>query len=144
MLEAVFWVSVLAIAYAYVGYPAVLWLLSRFRSYGTGDIESDTSLPSVSLIVSAFNEERVFGQKIENALSLDYPKALLEIVDVSDDSSDRTCEIALGFADRGVILRHYEGRMGKTACLNRALPLAAGRIVVFSDANSLYEMGALR
>jgi cellulose synthase/poly-beta-1,6-N-acetylglucosamine synthase-like glycosyltransferase len=145
MLAAAFWVSLLAIAYAYVGYPAVLWLLSRFRPpaawVGTGP---DASLPSVTLIVSAFNEEQVIGQKIENALSLNYPRDSLEIVVVSDGSSDRTCEIVLGFAHRGIVLRHYEGRIGKTACLNRALPMANGSIVVFSDANSVYESGALR
>lgn len=144
-LVTVFWVSVLAICYAYVGYPIVLWMLSRLRTRVPGDpIEGRANLPSVTLIVSAFNEEQVIGQKIENALSLDYPQALLEIVVVSDGSSDRTCEIVLGYADRGVVLRHYEGRIGKTACLNRAVPLCRGSVVVFSDANSAYEKGALR
>jgi cellulose synthase/poly-beta-1,6-N-acetylglucosamine synthase-like glycosyltransferase len=142
---AAFWLSLLAIAYAYVGYPAVLWLLSRSRSpaewNGSGP---DGDLPSVTLIVSAFNEEQVIRQKVENALSLDYPQAALEVVVVSDGSSDRTCEIVQGFADRGVVLRHYEGRIGKTACVNRALPMARGNVVVFSDANSAYERGALR
>jgi cellulose synthase/poly-beta-1,6-N-acetylglucosamine synthase-like glycosyltransferase len=145
MLAAAFWVSLLAIAYAYVGYPALLWLLSRFRPPAAWDgTGSDARLPSVTLIVSAFNEEQVISQKIENALSLDYPSGLLEVVVVSDGSSDRTCEIVRGFAPRGVVLRHYEGRIGKTACLNRALPMANGSIVVFSDANSAYERGALR
>jgi cellulose synthase/poly-beta-1,6-N-acetylglucosamine synthase-like glycosyltransferase len=103
-----------------------------------------SQLPSVTLIISAYNEERVIGQKIENALSLDYPPELLEIVVVSDGSNDRTCEIVSAFAHRGAVLRHYEGRIGKTACLNRALPLATGTIIVFSDANSTYERGALR
>ncbi len=145
MSAAAFWLSLLAIAYAYVGYPAVLWLLSRSRSpaewNGSGP---DGDLPSVTLIVSAFNEEQVIRQKVENALSLDYPQAALEVVVVSDGSSDRTCEIVQGFADRGVVLRHYEGRIGKTACVNRALPMARGSLVVFSDANSAYERGALR
>lgn len=95
------------------------------------------------MIVSAYNEEEVIGEKLANTLSLDYPQELLEIVIASDGSTDRTCEIALKFANNGVVLRHYEGRIGKTACLNRALPLAAGRIVVFSDANSNYDRGAL-
>src|SRR5258708_2818092 len=96
------------------------------------------------MIVSAYNEEEVIAEMIENALSLDYPQDLWEIVVVADGSSDRTGEIVLQFASKGVVLRHYEGRIGKTACLNRALPLAAGGIVVFSDANSNYEKGALR
>ena len=95
-------------------------------------------------MVSAYNEEKVIGEKIENALSLDYPRELLEIVIVSDGSTDRTGAIVLDFAQQGVVLRHYEGRIGKTACLNRALPLAAGGIIVFSDANSVYEKSALR
>jgi cellulose synthase/poly-beta-1,6-N-acetylglucosamine synthase-like glycosyltransferase len=145
MLMGAFWVSLLAIAYAYVGYPAVLWLLSRFQPPGASDgAENRANLPSVTLIVSVFNEEQVIRQKVENALSLDYPQELLEVVVVSDGSSDRTCELVQGFAHRGVVLRHYEGRIGKTACLNRALPMATGSIVVFSDANSTYERGALR
>jgi len=145
-IAAIFWVSLLAISYAYVGYPAVLWLVSRSgmlggRGGGTGQ---GTHLPSVTIIVSAFNEEKVIGEKIANTLSLDYPQELLEIVIASDGSSDRTCEIVVEFANKGIVLRPYEGRIGKTACLNRALPLAAGGIVVFSDANSTYEKGALK
>jgi len=144
-IAVTFWVSLLAILYAYVGYPAVLWLVSRSGTLGgRSGTGQTTHLPSVTLIVSAFNEEKVIGEKIKNALSLDYPQELLEIVIVSDGSSDRTCEIALEFANKGIVLRHYEGRIGKTACLNRALPLAAGGIVVFSDANSTYEKSALR
>ena len=144
-IAVTFWVSVLAILYAYVGYPAVLWLVSR--SVGLNERSpagQGAYLPSVTLIISAYNEEKVIGEKIENALSLDYPRELLEIVIVSDGSSDHTCDIALEFSNKGIVLRHYEGRIGKTACLNRALPLAAGGIVVFSDANSTYEKGALR
>ena len=140
-----FWLAVLAILYAYAGYPALLWLLSRFkRRAGSGGVAHDRRLPSVSLLISAHNEEEVIGEKLKNALALDYPPGLLEIVVVSDGSTDRTGEIVLRFADQGVVLRHFEGRIGKTACLNRALPLAAGPIIVFSDANSHYEKGALR
>lgn len=96
------------------------------------------------MIVSAYNEEKVIADKIRNALSLDYPDGLLKIIVVSDGSTDRTPQIAREFADRGVTLRHYEGRIGKTACLNRVLPLVGSEIVVFSDANSIYDRHALR
>jgi cellulose synthase/poly-beta-1,6-N-acetylglucosamine synthase-like glycosyltransferase len=140
-----FWASLLAISYAYIGYPAVLWLVSRFGMLGgsSGAVQG-AYLPSVTIVVSAFNEEMVIGEKIENTLSLDYPQDLLEIVIASDGSSDRSCEIVLEFENKGVVLRHYEGRIGKTACLNRVVPLAAGEFVVFTDANSTYETGALR
>ena len=144
-IAVTFWVSLLAISYAYVGYPAILWLVSRFGGLGEkSPAGQGTQLPSVTLIVSAYNEETVIGEKIENALSLDYPRELLEIVIVSDGSTDRTGEIVLKFAHQGTVLRHYEGRIGKTACLNRALPLAKGEIIVFSDANSTYEKSALK
>jgi cellulose synthase/poly-beta-1,6-N-acetylglucosamine synthase-like glycosyltransferase len=144
-IAATFWVSLLAISYAYVGYPAVLWLVSRSGALrGRRASGQDAHLPSVTIIVSAFNEEKVIGEKIANTLSLDYPQDLLEIVIASDGSSDRTCEIVTAFANKGIVLRHYEGRIGKTACLNRVLPLATGGIVVFSDANSNYEKSALK
>lgn len=141
-----FWFSLLAIVYAYVGYPAVLWLISRSRvRRGAGTREGrDLPLPSVTLIVSAYNEESVIGAKIKNALALDYPKELLEIMVVSDGSTDTTVEIVAGFANDGVVLKHYEGRIGKTACLNRGVPVAQGDVVVFSDANSQYDAGALK
>jgi len=142
---ALFWLSLLLIAYAYVGYPAVLWLAARFGAPARGgDSARELPLPSLTMIVSAFNEEQVIGQKIENTLALDYPTELLEIVVISDGSTDRTCDVVREYADRGVVLRHYSGRIGKTACLNRALPMALGSIVVFSDANSTYQLGALR
>ena len=144
-LEGAFWVSVLVISYAYVGYPAVLWLVWSSRLLGVRTSTGQGAhLPSVTMIVCAYNEEKVIGEKIRNTLSLDYPRDLLEIVIASDGSSDHTCEIVLEFASKGVVLRHYDGRIGKTACLNRALPLASGDVVVFSDANSAYERGALR
>jgi len=144
-IATTFWVALFAIVYAYFVYPAVLWLVSRFGRLDEGSrAEQSRDLPSVTLIISAYNEEKVIGGKIANALSLDYPRELLEIVIASDGSSDRTCEVVQQFANRGIVLRHYEGRIGKTACLNRALPLAAGGIVVFSDANSTYEKGAIR
>jgi cellulose synthase/poly-beta-1,6-N-acetylglucosamine synthase-like glycosyltransferase len=143
--SAIFWVSLFAMAYAYVGYPAVLWILSRVARRRIAEYPGhERDLPSVTMIVSAYNEEAVIGGKIENALSMDYPRELLEIVVVSDGSTDRTCEISSQNAHRGVVLRHYTGRIGKTACLNQAVPLAAGAVVVFSDANSTFDRGALQ
>src|SRR5882762_7763235 len=140
-----FWVALFAILYSYVGYPAFLWLVSRVGRFDESSCAGQSGhLPSVTLIISAYNEEKVIGEKIKNALSLDYPRELLEIVIISDGSTDRTGEIVTEFAHQGVVLRHYEGRIGKTACLNRTLPLATGGVIVFSDANSSYGKGALK
>jgi len=140
-----FWVALFAILYSYVGYPAFLWLVSRVGRFDESSCAGQSGqLPAVTLIISAYNEEKVIGEKIKNALSLDYPRELLEIVIISDGSTDRTGEIVTEFAHQGVVLRHYEGRIGKTACLNRTLPLATGGVIVFSDANSSYGKGALK
>jgi cellulose synthase/poly-beta-1,6-N-acetylglucosamine synthase-like glycosyltransferase len=144
-IAAIFWFSLFIILYAYLGYPAVLWLISLFLERNAmPDTKPSARQPSVSLIVSAYNEEQVIGSKIANSLSLDYPRELLEIVIISDGSTDRTVSIALAFGHQGIVVRHYEGRIGKTACLNQALPLAQGGIIVFTDANSIYEKGALK
>lgn len=142
----IFWGSFFAIGYAYLGYPALIWILTRFIKHKTSERigGNEESLPPVTLLISAYNEEKVIGEKIHNALSLDYPTDLLEIVVVSDGSSDQTPQIVSKFTDRGVVLRHYEGRIGKTACLNRAVPLAKGSLIVFSDANSNYDKGSLK
>ncbi len=103
----------------------------------------DSYKPSVSLLISVYNEERVIEKKVLNALATDYPPELLEIIVVSDGSTDETNRIVGRFADQGVLLFHYEGRIGKTACLNRAVPAASGEIVIFSDANSLYDRRAV-
>jgi cellulose synthase/poly-beta-1,6-N-acetylglucosamine synthase-like glycosyltransferase len=98
----------------------------------------------MSLVNSAFNEDAVIRRKLENALSLDYPAGLLEIVVVSDASDDGTDAIVSEFAGRGVVLHRQAERRGKTAGLNRTVPLLLGEFVVFSDANAMYEPDALR
>jgi cellulose synthase/poly-beta-1,6-N-acetylglucosamine synthase-like glycosyltransferase len=118
----------------------LLLLLSVFRKQAVkrGDIT-----PSISLIVSAHNEEKVIEQKILNSLSLDYPKDLLQIIIVSDGSTDQTNLIVSRYSSNGVKLSYYPERSGKTACLNKEVPLAKGEIIVFSDANSNYSSGAI-
>ncbi len=145
-MNIIFWSSLFFIFYAYLGYPVLLWMMTRLvhcRIFD-GVLNAQDELPSVTLIISAYNEEKVIGDRITNALKLDYPKQLLQIMVVSDGSSDRTTDIVLDFAEQGIVLQHYEGRIGKTACLNRAVPLATGDIVVFSDANSTYDSNALK
>jgi len=145
-VKLLFWISFFMIFYAYPGYPVLLWIISRLKRQGCGLKKGPekTALHKVSLLISAYNEEAVIEQKIMNSLSLDYPKDLLEIIVISDGSSDKTCESAGRYTDKGVILRHYEGRIGKTECLNRTVPEAEGAVIVFSDANSEYERGSLQ
>jgi cellulose synthase/poly-beta-1,6-N-acetylglucosamine synthase-like glycosyltransferase len=129
------------ISYVYLGYPALLWLLTRWRVRITA--RRDIS-PSVTLIISAFNEQSVIGGKIENSLALDYPMDQLQILVVSDASSDGTDSIVTSFSSHGVDLLHMPERKGKTAGLNVAVREARGDIIVFSDANIFYDRQVIR
>jgi len=129
------------LVYIYFGYPLLLSLLSVLIP--ARKVEKKPIRPSVSLMISCFNEEDVLREKLENSLSLTYPHDKLEICVVSDASSDRTDEIAKEYSEKGVRLIRVEGRVGKTACLNVAVPQTKGKIVVFSDANAMYATDAI-
>jgi cellulose synthase/poly-beta-1,6-N-acetylglucosamine synthase-like glycosyltransferase len=100
--------------------------------------------PRVSLIIAARNERRDIAAKLENALALDYPKDLLQIIVASDCSDDGTDEIVRGFADRGVILSRQSARDGKTRAQHHAALNSNGDILAFSDATTRLEPDALR
>jgi len=140
LLQLVFWVSLAALVWTHVGYPLAVWLLARVRPR---PVRRERILPSVSLIVPAYNEEAVIERKLENALALDYPPDRLEIVVTSDDSRDATHDITARFASRGVRLIHCE-RGGKVAAQDRAVRETTGEIVAFGDANVLWEPQSLR
>lgn len=141
MIEIVFYLSLVLVLYIYAGYPIMAALLCRFlqRSVNKAPIE-----PGVTILVSAYNEAEVIAATIENKLAADYPHDKLEIIIVSDGSTDRTDEIVGSFADRNVRLVRQEPRGGKTSALNMAVPLAKGEVIIFSDANSLYAPDAVR
>jgi cellulose synthase/poly-beta-1,6-N-acetylglucosamine synthase-like glycosyltransferase len=128
--------------YVYFGYPALLFLLSRLFPQTTR--KDDNFEPSVTLVISAYNEERVIGEKLENAFRLDYPAEKMKILVVSDCSTDRTDRIAESYIERGARLIRIPERRGKTAGLNIALPEVQTDIVVFSDANAMYHPSAVR
>ena len=128
--------------YVYAGYPALLWLASRCkRPHGQGDAGHE---PSVTLVISCYNEADVIARKLENSLALDYPGNKLAILVVSDGSDDGTDNIVKGFANKGIRLIRQEGRLGKTMGLNLAVEAADSEIIVFSDANAMYDTQAVR
>ena len=136
-----FWISFGLLVYVYLGYPLLLSLLAKFSE--SPSPQSDLPGPAVTLLISAFNESQVIAAKLENALALEYPHDRLEILVISDGSDDGTDEIAHGFAGRGVRLLRQEPRMGKTAGLNLGVSEARGQILVFSDANAMYQPDAV-
>jgi len=139
----IFWLCIAAVFYAYFGYTLVLWLITRFMSNKQPFLYA-ADFPTVSMIISAYNEEDVIEEKILNSLSLDYPSELLEIIVVSDGSTDKTDEIAARYSNEGILLQVYKGRIGKTECLNQAVLKCNGEIVVFSDANSKYDVNSIK
>jgi cellulose synthase/poly-beta-1,6-N-acetylglucosamine synthase-like glycosyltransferase len=137
----IFLTSLGLIAYTYVGYPAVLYVLARLFGQRTRKAEMT---PRLSIIIAAYNEESDIARKLEETLALDYPKDKLEIIVASDCSADRTDEIVRGFAGQGVILHRRPQRLGKTSAQNHAVPVSSGEILIFSDATTRYEPDALR
>ncbi len=139
LMEAFFFFCLAMTTYPYALYPLLVSAWSRVggRMWSRGKYK-----PMISLIISVHNEEKIIRDKIENALALDYPEDLLEILVVSDGSTDNTNSIASSFQDKRIILKAYE-RSGKTACLNRAAADARGDILVFTDANSIFPPDTL-
>jgi len=140
IFKAVFCLCLLALFYVYAGYPALVFVLGIIRNRR---VAKSAFEPAVSILIAAYNEENSIGPTLKNKLELDYPKDKLEIIVISDGSTDGTDKIASGFAASGVRLIRQEPRAGKTAGLNKAAEAARGEILVFSDANSIFGADAL-
>lgn len=142
-----FWFCLLLIFYTYLGYGALLGLAVAVKRVFKGSRNTpplpDERLPSVSFIVAAYNEQDCIAAKAHNTLSLDYPANRLQIIFVTDGSTDATPDLLQAFADRITCL-HNPQRAGKIAAVHRAMQLAAGDICVFSDANTMLNPQALR
>jgi biofilm PGA synthesis N-glycosyltransferase PgaC len=141
-MKYVFWLAASFVGYSYLGYPAWLWLRSR---WSPSPVRRGTSTPAVSAVMVVRNEEAVIARKIENLLDLDYPREQLNVVVVSDGSSDRTASILADYAHNPrVQVRLKPAAQGKAAGLNDGIRLAAGEVLLFTDARQHLEPAALR
>jgi cellulose synthase/poly-beta-1,6-N-acetylglucosamine synthase-like glycosyltransferase len=136
-----FWGSLGLVLYTYAGYPAILYLIGRLRAPRETPATSPHA-PSVCLIISAFNEEAVIREKIENSLALER-SGPMRIIVASDGSSDRTVAIAREYEDHGVDIGDYSMRRGKNTTLNEVVRGVSEDIIVFTDANSLLSRDAI-
>jgi cellulose synthase/poly-beta-1,6-N-acetylglucosamine synthase-like glycosyltransferase len=149
-----FWISAGLVVYTHLGYPLLLMALGRAQGVSksrsrTGDrLDHKQELhhpnrvtPTVSLIIPAYDEEEVIAEKVANALALDYPRERLQVIVASDGSTDATAGRARA-AGASLVLELPPG--GKVAALNAAAEQAAGEILAFSDANSVWARDALR
>ncbi len=141
MVEVLFWLFIFLVCYTYLIYPVILWVMTKFINK---PVNKKDITPTVSLLITAYNEEKGIRQKLEDSLELDYPKDKLEILVASDCSSDRTDDIVKEFEDRGVRLYRINKRRGKTAAQNNAVAAATGDILVFSDATTKYKPDVIR
>jgi cellulose synthase/poly-beta-1,6-N-acetylglucosamine synthase-like glycosyltransferase len=141
-MVVVFWISVFGIVYSYIGYPLLLWVLGNLVRRPEPPIGLDLT-PSISMIIPVHNEALRVQRKIDNTLSLRYPRDRLEVLFISDGSTDRTVEIlqASAMAPRSIVELPVRG--GKAAALNAGLALAKHDVLVFSDASIVLEPESL-
>jgi len=129
------------VAYTYAGYPLFVTFLSLFAKK---EVKKGFYEPYVTVLITAYNEEKNIASKLENTIGLDYPKEKMEIIVASDGSTDKTEEIVRSFGPEGVRLIRVEGRAGKTETQNQAVKQAQGEIIIFSDATTKYEINSIR
>jgi cellulose synthase/poly-beta-1,6-N-acetylglucosamine synthase-like glycosyltransferase len=133
------------VLYTYVGYPTLIAGLARaFGRTTARPVVADDDLPDVTLVIAAYNEQRYIRERIENALTVDYPAGKFRVLVASDGSSDETEEIVREYAPAGVQLAAFDRRRGKATVLNDVLPDVESEIIVLSDANTFTHPSAVR
>lgn len=143
MLEILFWFSFFIIFYTFIGYGVILFVLVKLlRSRNDEPFQIDNhDLPSVSIVIAAYNEEDFIMEKVSNLKNINYPPDKLQLVFVTDGSTDRTYDILSGI--KNIYLYHKPERNGKTAAINRIMPKINSDITVFNDANTLINKEAV-
>ena len=132
---AVIGVAVALPVYAYVGYPLLLRVLAIFKRKAAMPRAPDGEWPLITVSIPAYNEEAAISDTLENLLQVDYPRERMQILVLSDASTDGTDGIVRGFADRGGELLRMPERVGKTEAENASQPHVRGEIVVNTDAS---------
>lgn len=142
-MKIVFYIVGFAIFYAMIGYPITLMILDKIMKRKN---DKDLSYkPFVSIIISAYNEEKVIERKLENITESTYPH--YEVIVANDASSDRTVEICQNFINNhpayDIKVNTVKNHLGKTNAQDEAVDVAKGEIIVFSDANSMFKADAI-
>lgn len=131
------------VLYTYIGYALLLYILNRIGKKTEREYNKEPSeWPAITIIIPAYNEVAVLPQKIENTLSLDYPKHLMRVLVITDGSNDGS--ESLKFADPRITHLHQSVRQGKSAAINQGVALANTEIIVITDANTLIHPQALK
>jgi len=139
----VFWISIFLIVYTFIGYGFVLFgLVSIKRIFKKPFVfKTNQALPTVSILIAAYNEEDIILEKLFNTFDLNYPKDKLQLIFITDGSTDGTAEKLREHKE--ITLLHQEKRSGKMAAIERAIPFVKGEITVFTDANTFLNKDAI-
>ena len=140
-MEILFWLSLLFICYVYFGYPCLLALARRVISR---PIHKKDWEPPVSIVIAAYNERERLEKKIQNCLSLDYPKEKLQIIISLDGSTDGSEFLLQAFVPQGITVVRSKSHHGKPSALNGAMRHATGDIVLFADVRQTFHPAAIR
>lgn len=140
--EVVFWVCIGVVVYSYLGYGFLLWILVKLKKMFRADTIPSDYEPNVALVVPCFNEAEYIEEKIRNSLALDYPKQKLQLIFISDGSTDDTPDRIKKYPE--VLALHEPARNGKAAAMNRAMKFVKAPIVVFCDANTELNPEAIK
>ncbi len=139
-LAVILWCGLGYLIYVEFGYIFLLFVIAKFKYQ---DSLKRTYQPSLTVLLAAHNEENVIRQKLENTLAQDCPPNLLQIIVASDSSTDRTDHIVQEYVSRGVLLCRTSEHVGKIASLRLAEPSINGQVVIFTDADSILQPGAI-
>ena len=144
MMKTLFWISLFVVFYTYVGYGILLCMLVKIKEFFSKPAIhqiSPADFPYVSLLIAAYNEEKIVDEKMSNCFELEYPKDKLKIVWITDGSTDSTNEKLSRYSNTEVLFEPKRG--GKTAALNRAMNFINTDIVIFTDANTILNKDSI-
>ncbi len=143
-IQLIFWFSLSLIFYSYLIFPEILRLLARKKEVATEKF-LPSELPPISVLIAAFNEEKVIGEKIRSVLDGNYPRELLEILVGSDASTDNTDQILQHLQEEhpSLHLSVFKERKGKPGIINQLAEKARGKILVITDANVMLDPDTL-
>lgn len=141
--EFFFWFCTAIVFYTYLGYGLILYVLVHIKTifYPAPVLNWEGDLPSITVLIAAYNEEKVVEEKMANCRALNYPQGKLQVVWITDGSNDHTNEKLARYPEVKVLYRPQ--RQGKTAALNRAVPLIDTPYIVFTDANTILNTEAI-
>ena len=144
VIEILFWIGIGIVFYTYLGYGIVLYLMVEIKELFVKPRlpRLPETLPEATLLIAAYNEEAIVASKMVNCRQLDYPADKLRLVWITDGSNDNTNERLKEYPE--VTVLYQPRRQGKTAALNRALPYVNTPYVIFTDANTMLNKGAIK